>query len=212
MSKIYIEEMKRFIVYLVFLFIAETAAAQSDFIGIAKYKLAVLGGTDSNTDSMSVVFDKERIMVILYIPDGNKVAEKLFIDDFKEQKSYRVDKDKGTYEVDSLKTMEGYEFKNSNSIGAVNNELCMRYKADLNDKDKSQVAAAECLAAINYRKPAIKDYSFLGVQPIIVDNRIVMDFTVNKTNGTKPNITVSAIRALENVDKYFDLWGYREVK
>jgi hypothetical protein len=204
--------MKRIIIYLLLIFTCNACCAQSDFIGIVKYKLAVLGGTDTNTDSMSVVFDKERVMVILYLPDGNKISQQLFLDDFKQNKSYRIDKDKHTYQVDSLRTAIGYEFKNSNSIGAVNNALCMRYKADLTGKDKSQVSAAECLAAIDYRKSSIKDYSFLGVQPIVVDNRIVMDFTVNKTNGTRPNITVSDIRKMDNVETYFDLKNYQETR
>jgi hypothetical protein len=189
------------------------SVAQRDFTGMARYKLGVSGGTDSNTDSMAVIFDKDRVMVILYIPDGKRVSEKIFIDDFKQKKSFRVDKDKHTYEVDTLKTATGYEFVNSNAIGyAVNNELCFRYRAKLTDEDKTTTSSAECLGSLNYMTSIIKDYSFLGVQPIIVDNRIVMDLTVIKKNGTKPVITISNIRKMDNVDSYFDLWGYKEIK
>lgn len=204
---------KQIITAFFLLLICSTGFAQSNFTGIAKYKLGVLGSADSNTDSMSVVFDQERIAVILYIPDGNSVSQRIFIDDLKEHKSYRLDPDKHTYEVDSLKTTMMYKFINTNSIGyAVNNELCFRYKAELSGTDKTNITSAECLGGINYRNSLIKEYSFLGVQPIIVDNRIVMDFTVMNSNGTKPTITVSDIRKMDNVEKYFDLLGYTETK
>lgn len=204
--------MKNFITYLFLFFCSGRVVAQNDFIGVAKYKLSVSGSDDTNTDSMSIIFDKERVMVILYIPDSNKVAEKIFIDDFSENKSMTVDRAKQAYKVDSLKTNTNYNFVNDYSIGAVNNELCLRYKAKLSDGDKSSVTAAECLAGINFRNSAIKDYFFLGVQPVIVDNRIVMDYTVTQTNGTRPRIVIYDITKMDNVDKYFDLWGYREVK
>ncbi|MEO6671628.1 MAG: hypothetical protein ABIN36_19245 [Ferruginibacter sp.] len=204
--------MKQILIYISLSLICCNSFAQNGFTGIAKYKLGVLGGTDSNTDSMAVVFDKYRVMIILYIPDSNKVSEKIFIDDFIQKKSFRVDKVKQTYAVDTLKAVTAYEFINANAIGyAAKNELCFRYKAKLTDADKQTTFSAECLGSLNYMTPTIKDYSFLGVQPIIVDNRIVMDFTVFKKNGTKPIITISNIRKLENVDSYFDLWGYKEV-
>lgn len=199
--------MKSFVIYIAFLFFGQHCFAQGDFTGIVKYRLSVLGGTDKNTDSMCVVFDKDRVLVILYLPDGNKVSERKFIDDFKDNKTYRLDPDKQTYETDSLKKGDAYTFIIANSIGAVNNELCMKYKAKLEDKDKSQVTAAECLASINFRSP-IQNYSFLGVQPMIVDNRIVMDYTVMRSNGSTPTITVYDIRRMDDVSKYFDLWGY----
>ena len=205
-------KMRRVLIYILLL-VCNNSFAQKDFTGIAKYKLGVIGGTDTNTDSMAVIFDRERVMIILYIPEANKISEKIFIDDFKERKSFRVDKEKHTYDVDTLKTATGYEFANSNAIGyAVNNELCFRYKAKLTDADKTTTASAECLGALNYMTSTIKDYSFLGVQPIIVDNRIVMDFSMIKKNGTKPVITISSIRKIDNVESYFDLWGYKEVK
>lgn len=204
--------MKQIVIYLFLLLVCNNGVAQNDFTGIVKYKLSVLGSTDTNTDSMSVIFDKDRVMIILYLPDGNKISEKIFVDNFKERKSYRIDPEKKEYQVDTLKAATGYEFINDNSIGAVNNELCIRYKADLNGRDKSDVFAAECLAAINYRNSFIKNYSFLGVQPVIVDNRIVMDFVVNRTNGTRPDITVYNIRKIENVTEYFSLDGYTEIK
>ncbi len=188
-----------------------SAIAQNDFKGIVKYKLSVEGGSDRNTDSMMVIFDGERVLVTLYLPDSNKVTEKIFIDDFGEKKSYKIDRSKFTYEEDSLKNRSDYQFINNNSIGAVNNELCMRYKANPKFLDNATIAGAECLASINFRNSYISNYSFLGVQPLIVDNRIVLDFTVFKTNGTRPVVTVYEIKKLENTDSYFDFWGYRLV-
>lgn len=186
--------------------------AQTDFVGVVRYTLGTPGVADAPTDSMTVVFDKMRIMVILYIPDDNKIIEKIFVDDLTENKSYKIDKEKKIYSIDSLSLANPYEFKNTNSLGQVRNELCLRYKANMEYKDKSSATAAECLGAINFMKSGIKDYSFLGVQPLIVDNRIVMDLTVTKSNGSRSSITVSGIETKDNVDSYFDFWGFRENK
>lgn len=186
-----------------------SVVAQNDFKGIITYKLSVEGGSDNNTDSMSVIFSGEKVAVILYLPDSNKVIEKIFIDDFSEKKSYKIDRSKFTYEEDSLNTRNDYQFINDNSIGAVNNELCMRYKANPKLLDKTTLLGAECLASINFRNSFISNYSFLGVQPLIVDNRIVLDFTVFNINGTRSIVTLSVIKKLDNTDSYFDFWGYR---
>ncbi len=204
--------MKKTLFAICFLLACLSVLAQNDFKGIITYKLSVEGGSDSNTDSMSVIISGERVAVILYLPDSNKVIEKIFIDDFAERKSYKVDRSNFTYEEDSLETRNDYQFINDNSIGAVNNELCMRYKANPKLFDNTSIRSAECLASINFRNSYISNYSFLGVQPIIVDNRIVLDFTVFNTNGTKPVVTVSNIRRLENTDSYFEIWGYRLIK
>ena len=43
-----------------FLLTGYTAIAQNDFTGIAKYKITVEGGSNSITDSMSVIFTKQK--------------------------------------------------------------------------------------------------------------------------------------------------------
>ena len=132
-----------------------------------------------------------------------KLLKKLF---------YFYHREKSNYSVDSLKLFNPFKFINSNSIGQVDRELCIRYQADLSGTDKTFVTSAECLAAINYRNSSIKEYSFLGVQPMIVDNRIVMDLLVTRPDGTKSSITASDIRRMDNVESYFDFWEYIEVK
>lgn len=204
--------MKKLFVYVLFSLFYSTGFAQNDFIGSVKYKLSILGSQDRNTDSMAVIFDRQRIMIILYLPDSNRVVEKVFMDDLQEKKSYKIDREKSNYSVDSLKLFNPFKFINSNSIGQVDRELCIRYHADLSGADKTYVTSAECLAAINYRNSAIKEYSFLGVQPMIVDNRIVMDLLVRRPDGTKSTITAYDIRRMDNVESYFDFWEYIEVK
>ncbi len=205
--------MKKTLIYIFFLLICQAGFAQ-DFTGVIKYKLAVTGSTVNNTDSMSVVFDKARIMVILYIPDSEqKVSEKIFVDDFKQNKSYRIDAATHTYQADTLKKITTYVFLNSNSVGAaINNELCIRYKADVKKSGKASIVGAQCLGGINFRNSTIRNYSFLGVQPLIVDNRIVMDFEEDQNDGRKSTTSAYDIRKIENVDRYFSLDGYTEVK
>src|SRR6186713_3208327 len=107
--------MKNLFISILSLLAYKTGFSQ-DFTGIIKYNLSVTGSTVNNTDSMSVIFDKTRVMVILYIPNGQKVAEKIFIDDFKQNKSYRLEPEKHTYEVDTLRKIATYVFVNSNSV------------------------------------------------------------------------------------------------
>lgn len=200
------------ITFTLLLFLLCTAGrAQSDFIGIIRYKLFVAGSANPNTDSMTVIFDKYRVKVILYLPDSNKVLEKVFIDDIAEKKSYRVDPQNRSFEVDTLKLSHGPAFVNTNSIGAVNRDLCIRYSADMKDADITHTRAIECLAGIDYRNSFIDYYSFFGVQPLIVDNRLVLELVTTSADGSKPTVTATSIQKLSNVDPFFDLWGYREI-
>jgi hypothetical protein len=62
--------MKQFLIHLLLLLISGIAVGQNDFTGIAKYRISVEGKANANTDSMTVIFDKQRIKVILYIRDS----------------------------------------------------------------------------------------------------------------------------------------------
>ena len=65
--------MKKIIASLLLSFFVSSIMAQTDFVGVVRYTLGTPGVADAPTDSMTVVFDKMRIMVILYIPDDNKI-------------------------------------------------------------------------------------------------------------------------------------------
>lgn len=207
--------MKCFLFCVLFILLSCAAPAQNDFRGIVKYIITSEGNNNPVTDSMSVVFSKQKVRVILYLqrPNSNgTIAEKSFIDDFSLQKSMALDEESKTYKTDNLKTSGKYEFINTGKIGAVNNMLCFEYKADSTNFNRSQISSADCLASIDYRNSSVSNYFFLGIQPVIIDNRIVMDFIVTQPDGVRQRIYVSGIRKMDDVESYFDLSAYTEIK
>lgn len=183
-----------------------------DFRGEIRYNLSVLGGTSTTKDSMVVLIDGQKILVKLFLPDSTGVSETVFIDDLEKKRTYRIEKKTGLYYVDTLRVHAALSFSNIYSLGAVNRELCLRYVANLEGTDKINMMSAECLAAINYRTEQIIFYSFLGVQPVVVDNRIVMEYNVTRPDGSISNVTVTSIRKVDSLEAQFDLSSYREGK
>src|SRR5450432_2782466 len=108
--------MKHFLFCILSLLAGYTSAAQDDFTGIAKYKITVEGNNNPITDSMLVIFDKQKVKVILYLPDikhPGLILEKDFIDDFNAKKSIELNQENKTYKSDTLKTSEKYDFINT---------------------------------------------------------------------------------------------------
>jgi hypothetical protein len=133
-----------------------------------------------------------------------------FIDDFRNKKSFALDKAKGTYKMDSLKLTSSYQFIDTWKFEAsTNNTLCYRYRADSTKLDRSKISSVDCLGSLENLNRLINDYFFLGVQPIIIDNRIVMEFVTTKKDGTKERTSVVEITKTDNVRNYFDLSPYK---
>ncbi len=207
--------MKHFFFCLLFILISYAGFTQNDFVGIAKYKITVEGSKNPLTDSMSVIFNKQRVKVILYLPDVKNrghVSEKIFIDDFNSKKSITVNTENKTYKIDTLVAALKYDFANTLNIIVENNLLCFQYKADSDKFDKSVVKSVECLTSIDNRNPFIENYYFLGIQPIIIDNRIVTDFIITQADGKKQKTYIYDIKRLDSADSYFNLDGYKQEK
>jgi hypothetical protein len=203
--------MKSLITGLFILVITQFSYGQKEFIGIAKYKMAVVGSADE--DSMEIVFDKSRILVKLYATsrDNPKLAEEMFIlNDFKTNKQYIINKANKTYKVDSLLNITGYNFINTQKIKLVNGDICLHYKADEDQIDESKMKGADCLVSKKYINKNITNYWFMGIQPVIIDEKIVMDFIVTERDDSKPRIYITNLITRQNVDFYFDLSSYRE--
>jgi len=94
----------------------------------------------------------------------------------------------------------------------VKGSVCFHYKADSSQIDKSKMLRADCLAALDYSKQGIKSYWFMGMHPIIVDNRIVMDFIVTEPDRSRPRIYISDIVAKQSVDDYFDISNLKKIE
>ena len=136
----------------------------------------------------------------MYLPDLNhpgKITEKAFIDDFVAKKSFTLNEENKSYKRDTLKTSAKYNFINTLKVGSSNNALCIQYKADSANFNRSQISGVYCLASIDYRNSAVVKYFFLGIQPIIIDNRIVMDFVIAKPDGTKQRTYIYNIKKIK---------------
>jgi hypothetical protein len=207
------DNMKTFTLSLIFFCIAIFSHGQKAFVGVAKYRMAVVGGPDD--DSSAIVFDKNRILQTLYLPDEKKpkkVNEISIISDFSANRQYILNKIARTYKVDTLINTKQYNFIDTKKIMLVKGSVCFHYKADSSQIDKSKILRADCLAAIDYKNETIKEFWFMGIQPIIIDSKIVMDFIVTEPDGSKPRVYISDIAAMKSVEQYFDLTDYREVK
>lgn len=202
--------MRSIIISILFVFIVHNGYAQSSFTGLVKYHITVEGMDNAPTDSMMVVFDKDRVRVVMYLPDladPQKVDERSFIDDFENKISYVITESAKSYKEDSLKTESMYVFTNTQRYGTVGRYLCFDYKAKP-ASPTGEIPKTSCLCSIDYLYTGIKDYSFLGYQPIVIDNRIVLDYTVTQSNGTKPKVYATDIIPMTNVEKYFNIEWY----
>lgn len=197
------------------LLIYYSAFAQNDFSGIIKYKMTVEGSRNPLTDSMTVIFSKQKVKVILYLPDlknKGRILERIFIDDFAARKSLVLNTESKTYTIDTLNSNPKYDFINTGKIGGSNNIICFQYRADSTKLDRERILSVNCLAGINYRNSIIANYFFLSIQPIIIDNRIVMDFTVTQPGGIKQKISVADVKKIPDVESYFNLTEYKKIR
>jgi hypothetical protein len=207
--------MKPALIFCLLFFVSVAAFAQTEFIGIIKYKMTVVGGDEQHPDSMQIVFDKSRLMISLYMPDQEKPGGKyLFsmIEDFAAKREYILDEPTKSYKNDSMLVQTTLHFIDTKKMGLIKGFTCFYYKADSSTIDSSKITNAECMASIDHTKKDINNFMFMSMQPVIVDNRIVLDFLATEPDGTQPRIFVSELIAKTNVEEYFDLSKYKEVK
>jgi hypothetical protein len=189
--------------------------AQPDFMGIVKYKITVEGAKETQTDSMMLVFDRHQVKVTLYIPDLKNywfVEERIFIDQFNQKKSYRLNPETNQFESDTLKSECIYQFTNTQRYGASQNRLGFVYQADPKTLGGQDIQKVECLGSLDHYYAGLKDYAFLGYQPIVVDGRLVLEYSITQSNGQRPRVYVSEIIPMDNVDRFFTINGYSKMK
>lgn len=196
------------------LFFHSFSFAQKDFIGVIKFKRQF----GSHNDSMFIVFDKKRILLDIYVENEknkNIIDQGIFISDLEHAKFVEIDRKKKTY---STRTLEGirmdYHFlKATSPINFNNTNPCFRYTADsTTNLDPVFSLQITCLAAIGYTNSFIKDFTFMGLQPVIIENKIVLDFTHTNNDGSKARTYASEIIPMDSVESYFSLAGLRKVK
>jgi len=185
--------------------------AQQSFKGIVKYKMTVIGASDGRTDSMKVVFGTNKIKIVFYLPssnENNKVITKSYIDNFSDNTTLDIDDEAKTYSISPLNRDQRYRFKNTNKFEAVDNKLCISYNADKEDFDNNKYQKIECLASVDYLYRDILNYFFYGIQPLVIDNRIVFDFTTTEKDDKKSKIFLYELKAVEDVEAEFNVKGF----
>lgn len=196
---------------LIVFFFSNHLLAQQSFKGIVKYKMTVIGASDGRTDSMKVVFGTNKIKTVFYLPSSNannKVISKSYIDNFSDNTTLDIDDETKTYSIAPLNRDQRYRFKNINKFEAVDNKLCMSYIADKADYDNDKYQKIECLASVDYLYRGILNYFFYGIQPIVIDNRIVFDFSTIEKDGKKSKIFLYELKVLEDVEAEFNVKGF----
>ena len=205
--------LRNLISFVMCFFIYNYSVAQKSFIGIAKYKMTVIGSSDTKTDSMKIIFGIDKIKTIFYLPandNSGKIMEKAYIDDFTTNTSIDIDQNGLTFTVSPMNLSEGYTFSNTNKFDAVISNLCLIYKADSMKFDRNKLSKVECLASIDYGFTKVKNYFFYGVQPIVIDNRIVLNFTTTQKDGLKPFVNLYDLKKMDDTESYFSLWGLKQ--
>lgn len=206
--------MKRILVLLVIACICSAANAQTEFIGIIKYRMTVVGADDKNEDSMRIVFDKNRILITLYLPDqdaNGKAYQSNIIEDFANNREYVMDESSKSFKNDTLIKTSILRFTDTKKTANINNVICTKFMADTASLDKSLMRNAGCMTSMNDVKKSIKEFIFINMQPVVLDNRIVMDFIAEDPDGNQPRIYVKEMIPMQKVDEYFDLSKYKEV-
>lgn len=197
--------MNRILILCMALLSISQAYSQKTFVGVVKYKITVEGSTENKTDSMMLVFDTNRVKIVMYLPDLKSMwyaEEREFVDDFIANRSYKLSPDKKV-ETDSLKSSSIYVFRNTNRYGSVNNRLGFVYEVDPKTLSGQDIRKVQCVSSLEYFYPVRPDYAFLGYQPVVVDGRLVLDYTITQANGNRPRVYADQVIPMDNVARYF---------
>ena len=106
-------------------------------------------------------------------------------------------------ETDSLKSSSIYVFRNTNRYGSVNNRLGFVYEVDPKTLSGQDIRKVQCVSSLEYFYPVRPDYAFLGYQPVVVDGRLVLDYTITQANGNRPRVYADQVIPMDNVARYF---------
>lgn len=202
--------MFRFI-FVVTLLYSNASLAQEDFHGIAKYKIYIEGSSEKKSDSITIIFGKNKIKTIFYyLSENGMINQNQFVDDITEKTTYTIDPQFKSYIKSTLKTENPFSFVNKYSYNAILSNLCLLYVSNDISSYNADYKSAECYGAIDFMYKGIKDYFFYGVQPVIIDNRIVFDYKVFQNNGMVQRVELTDISQLDQTDSYFIMDGLTE--
>lgn len=189
--------------------------AQKEFIGMASYRLTVVGADQKSEDSMNIVFDRGRLKIMLHMADQEHpgaMYTSTIIEDFTNKTEYVVDEQTKTYKADTFIYLSGLHFHDTNKPDIINGIKCTKFMADTASIDKAIMRNAGCMVSQEHLKSGISEFVFMNMQPVIINNRLVIDFLAEDNDGLQPRIYIQNLTELPSVEAYFSLAGYKEVK
>lgn len=178
------------------------------YTGTVKYHMFVEGSENANRDSMKVVWGQGKIKTVFYLPDAarpGKVVQKAYIDDFLSHTRTEVDVESRTYRISAMDSARYPRFQNTRKFESRLNQLVFLYQGEA-----TETGRAEVLGAINAMYFDVTDYFFYGVQPLVLDNRIVLEFNEYRKDHTISRIRAYDISPEQNTEFEFSLRGYRK--
>lgn len=190
--------------------ITPVADTTKKFIGVIKYFMT--SDDPSDKDSVFIVFGETQIRVIMFIPGyrADQVFERSMIANLKDSTFLELDAKNKSYQTEKLSVRnEGTEFTlmADKKTGHILNYTCPEYKGEMKTSD-GEVSEAACLVSNQYSFIAATGYNFLGIQPIVMDYKIVLGFRTKSSDNENTYIMAYKIEP-GNTDTYFDLSGYK---
>jgi len=208
--------MKKILLFCSFTIFIFSAVAQKDFIGIAKYNICTIGSENKQVDSIMVVFGEHKIKLTFFLPSSNvanSVSRKSVIIHFENKQQFEVDEDNFTYtQIPFMVSPADYRFKNTGQYDAVINKLCLQYAADSISPSKANVKKAICNASIDWGFHSIDNYSYLGVMPLVVDNRLVLSADEFLKDGKVAKVYMTTAEERRSTEESFNLMEYKIIK
>jgi len=203
--------MKRFLLMAVFLLQLTCMKAQF-FTGIIKYRILNESAGKTYTDSMMVVFGKKQIKLVFYEPADSKspkIITRSSIEDFSQGMHIDLSADGRSYHESTMAIKQLVHYENKYQYQAVDNHLCLNYLADKTAPGRIATLKEEALCGIDYMIEGVKDFSFMGVQPVVLDGRAVLEYRSFQKDGKKLTLTITDIIPIKNTASYFELWGLK---
>ena len=180
------------------------------FTGVIKYRMT--SDDPSDRDSIIIVFGESQIRVIMFLPGyrEDQVFEKSMIANLKDSIFLELDAKKKTYKTEKLSARnEGTELSVTADKKTVQllNFACHEHKGQMTTTD-GEVYQTACLVSNQHSFIGAMDYNFLGIQPLIMNYKIVLGLKTRSSDNENTYIMAYKIEP-GNTDAYFDLSGYK---
>lgn len=185
--------------------VADTATR---FTGVIKYRISTDDPADN--DSMYIIFSDTRIRVTMFLPTSKPdvIYENTMIANIADSSLTIVDKTTRSYRVEkwdarNAGTELSLNYKKKN--GQILKFFCREFSGEMKTPDGETFEAA-ALVSNQHSFINLEDYTFLNIQPVVLDYKIVLAWRT-KTSANENTYIVAYKIEPGNTDAWFDLTG-----